>query len=134
MFSETKFSFRRLFGLGWGAKRNVTTMPIRVVAFPEGDRWCAQCLEYDIAVQSDDQDGLKAAIIDVIKSEIEVSCELGTVPFSGIPKAPEIFFKMYEDSGSRTTRERDRGVLNHKIISDSAMSPVIRWAAPVPAF
>ena len=62
-------------------------MGIRIVAFKEGDTWIAQCLEVDISAQASD--------LNTLSDRIEVAIE-AEKPFTGIARAPDHFFKMWE--------------------------------------
>lgn len=101
MLGEPNSLFRRLLQWGRAYRPSVKTMHIRAVAFQERDHWCAQCLEYDIAVQSENLHGLRQALEQAFIDRIQVGTELGVEPFSILPPAPEIFFKMYEAATPR---------------------------------
>ena len=71
------------------------THAIRVVAFCEGEKWVAQCVEYDIGAQADDLDKAKLLFSIVLEAEIAESVRRFGVPFKGIPSAPAQFEEMW---------------------------------------
>lgn len=66
---------------------------IRVVVFQDGDRWVAQCLEYDIGAQADDPDTLQLYLDVALKAELEESLKRHGKAFEGIPSFPSAFFQ-----------------------------------------
>jgi len=68
---------------------------IRAVISREEDWWCAQCLEYDIAVQARNRAELRDALVSVLSAHFTASAELGQPAFAGLPAAPKRFFREY---------------------------------------
>lgn len=69
---------------------------IRVIFFKDGDRWCAQCLEYDIGAQAADLDEVRRRFDMALSLERKTSIELCGEPFGGIDPAPAHFHEMWE--------------------------------------
>lgn len=74
---------------------------ISVVLFQEGEWWCAQCLEYDIATQAKTLPDLRYELERVLISHISVSHELGRTLFADLDPAPQMFWKMFEKADLR---------------------------------
>lgn len=70
--------------------------PIHAVAFPNGGRWVAQCLEYDIATQAETLDALLYEIQRILVAHVVVAERENLEPFADLPKAPKRFWEMYE--------------------------------------
>jgi hypothetical protein len=73
-----------------------TSGTIRVVVFQDGDKWVAQCLEYDIGAQADDIDTLNERLKVVLKAELKESLARGKAAFADIGPAPQRFHNMWE--------------------------------------
>ena len=71
---------------------------IRAVVLQEGEWLSAQCLEYDIATQARTLDDLSYELQRIIAGHIATSRKFGKKPFEGVPKAPEKYWKMFEQS------------------------------------
>jgi hypothetical protein len=68
---------------------------IRVIAFREGDKWIAQCLEYDISAQGVAfQDAMRRLTLTV-NAEFEYTREKHGEAFANIAPAPEEFEAMF---------------------------------------
>lgn len=68
---------------------------IRVVFFCEGEKWVAQCLEYDIGAQASDLDTLQTLFSVVLEAEVQESVQRHGRMFEGIPRAPRRFEEMW---------------------------------------
>lgn len=107
MTGETTSLFRRI--LGWATSFAPTkVMHIRVIAFQEGDVWCAQCLEHDIAVQAIDIPNLRDALKQAFIDQIQISLDLGVEPFSNIPPAPQAFYRIYDRAAKDNSRVQEK--------------------------
>lgn len=83
---------------------NVTKSPtylLRAVVFQNGQRWIAQCLEYDIATQADSPGALLYELERILVAHVLVAEKNGQEPFAGLPRAPERFWEMYTRARSR---------------------------------
>jgi len=69
---------------------------LRFVFVHSGKLWVAQCLEYDIGGEGESARAAANAAFDAITTQIAMDRVLGTRPLSGVPKAPEHYWKMYE--------------------------------------
>lgn len=76
----------------------MTRVSVRVVVFQDGDRVCAQCLEYDIAAQGKTLDDCLYELDRLIAGHIAISIEHGLVPLQGVKPAPRRFWDWYERS------------------------------------
>ena len=84
----------------------MSTIEIRAIIFKEGDVWVGQCLEYDIGAQAADLDTLDARLRAVTFAECEAGFDATGKPFGGIPKAPDFFWRLWDETGSRLTPAR----------------------------
>lgn len=87
---------------------------LRVVVFQDGDKWVAQCLEYDIGAQADDTDTLQTLFEVVLKAEFAESMARHGEPFAGIPKAPERFERMWDKRSHAFVGEPAPVTANHR--------------------
>lgn len=78
---------------------------ISVLLFQEGERWSAQCLQYDIAAQAATLPELHYEIQRVLVGHMVVSKELGVDPFESLGAAPQKFWDMYLQSHLRVETE-----------------------------
>lgn len=69
---------------------------IRVIIFPEADKWVAQCLEHDICVQADSVEELEPRIQMAVMMDFEESLKVHHEAFKGIPPAPAYYQTMWE--------------------------------------
>jgi hypothetical protein len=75
-----------------------TALNIKAVLFQEGEWWCAQCLEYDISAQAPTLTELRYELDRVLISHVCASMQEGRKPFEGLDRAPQKFWKMYENA------------------------------------
>lgn len=71
---------------------------IHAVAFPHGDQWVAQCLEYDIATQATTLDLLLCELERIVIAHLFVAEKEGSSAFGDIPRAPQRFWELYRRS------------------------------------
>jgi len=64
---------------------------LRIVAFKDGTKWAAQCLEVDVCVQADDFETLKSRMSLALRLYREESINRTGVAFQGIGPAPQMF-------------------------------------------
>jgi hypothetical protein len=75
--------------------RTMQKQRIRALVSQEKGWWCAQCLEYDIAVQGRNESELRHELIKVLGTHLVAGAEFGQPAFAGLPQAPENFFQAY---------------------------------------
>lgn len=86
---------------------------LRVVAFQDGNKWIAQCLEVDVCVQADDLETLRNRMALALQLTREESLRLTGSAFAGINPAPEQYQDMWNE---RTYDGRMSGQVDgHKI-------------------
>jgi hypothetical protein len=78
---------------------------IRVVVFREGDKYVAQCIEYDIATQAADIDTVLDRLDLTLEAECSISMEQSGEPFAGIAPAPNFFHQLWEKGSLSITRK-----------------------------
>jgi len=71
---------------------------VRVVAFPEGDGWIAQCVEHDICAQGRDLPAVQRNMTAALVAECDYTVAKGGEPFAGIDPAPSYFEAMFEEA------------------------------------
>jgi hypothetical protein len=71
---------------------------INAVAFPEGNLWIAQCLEYDFVSCAKTKDDLPAALLRQVLGQIRVDLDNGHEPFFGFKPAPARYWRMFEQA------------------------------------
>lgn len=69
---------------------------VRVIVYPEGDTYIAQCLEFDIATQAKDIPSLLERLDMTIDAECAMSREMNEEPFKRIAPAPNYFHDLWE--------------------------------------
>jgi hypothetical protein len=83
----------------------VEVVELNVIAYQEGEWWCAQCLEYDLAAQAKTLPDLHYEFERIVYSHLAISLELGQEPFEGLNPAPQKFWDMYEKAKMHIERE-----------------------------
>ena len=78
--------------------RTIKKFHIRAVIFKDGDWWVGQCLEHDIAAQAKTPKDLAYEIQRSIVGHLVVSKQEGLVPFKKLPKAPNKYWKLFNNS------------------------------------
>jgi hypothetical protein len=75
--------------------------PVSVVLYQEDGVWIAQGLQYDITARGSDPVEASERFNQKIGAEFIMSMEIGEKPLSGVPKAPQEFWDMYEAAKMR---------------------------------
>ncbi len=75
-----------------------TRIEISAVLYQEDTCWIAQGLDYDITAQAPSLPDLYNRFAMKIVSEIVISLDLKKQPLEGIPRAPELFWRMFEEA------------------------------------
>ena len=76
----------------------MTGSDIRAVVYKEGEWWVIQLLEYDLATQVRRFEDVPSEFRRLILAQMLVNAEGGVEPFHGFSKAPQRFWKMYEQA------------------------------------
>jgi hypothetical protein len=71
---------------------------IRAIAFPEGDHWIVQGIEFDICTRAKDPGSVPAAFMKAVIENVCITEHLGRNPLQGIKPAPAKFQKMFEEA------------------------------------
>ena len=71
---------------------------VRALLFCESGQWCAQCLDFDIAVQASTREQLLTELESVLITHVEIAIDCGHEPFAGLPRAPDRFFEFFARS------------------------------------
>lgn len=71
---------------------------IKVLVFPEGDYYVAQCLEYDIAVQARTMSKLKERLEETLSAYVILAKEHGDEPFSNLESAPADYWRQWDSA------------------------------------
>jgi hypothetical protein len=74
---------------------------INAVAYPEGDVWVVQGVEFDICAHADDAAGVPAAFLRAVAENVAISQHLGRQPLQGIRPAPPRFRTLFERSSTQ---------------------------------
>lgn len=79
---------------------------IRIVVYryKRNDNWIAQCLEYDLATQAPTLADIHREIRMLLLGHIAACKAENMTPFEGVPKAPDVFFKMWDAALSEIKR------------------------------
>jgi hypothetical protein len=80
------------------------SLVINAVAFPEGNLWIAQCLEYDFVSCARAKDDLSAALLRQVSGQIRVDLANGHEPFFGFKPAPARYWRMLEEAQLQSQR------------------------------
>ena len=73
-----------------------TSFVLRVLLFPEGDRWIAQGVEYDVVAQGRTPEDTKAAFERTFIARIIFDLEHGRPPLAGVDKAPPQYWAIVD--------------------------------------
>lgn len=76
----------------------VESLSIRAVVFQDGERWIAQCLEYDLCTSANDRKELTRKLASQLRLQIVLDLAKGKKPFQDLPRAPQRFWEMYSGS------------------------------------
>jgi hypothetical protein len=116
--------------VGMGNKPRVARKyAVRAVVFQEGEWLCAQCLEYDLAVQAKNLPQLSKALQRLIVGHVAVRLRYKQQPFRDLPRAPEKYWVMFRRSRLKLPAPMFKvGALrSHGIV---VAPPQVRVAAP----
>lgn len=107
---------------------------ISAILYQEDSCWIAQGLEFDISAQASSLPDLHSLFMMKIATEIVISHDLGLEPLAGIPSAPDLFWRMFEEatmavsSDSPPVRIEDGPLVPH-IISSMKIGQMAAMAA-----
>ncbi|HEX4498990.1 MAG TPA: hypothetical protein VIE43_25155 [Thermoanaerobaculia bacterium] len=73
---------------------------LHAVIYQSGEWWIAACLEHCFVTQARTEEALLVDLERIIKTHIFLETERGRDPFVSIPRAPQRFWKMYEDAAA----------------------------------
>lgn len=76
----------------------VESVSIRAVVFQDGERWIAQCLEYDLCTSAKDRKELTRKLASQLRLQLMLDLAKGEKPFQALPRAPQRFWEMYSGS------------------------------------
>lgn len=102
---------------------------ISVLLFQEGERWSAQCLQYDIAAQAATLPELHYEIQRTLVGHMVVSKELGLEPLENLGAAPQRFWDMYLKSHLRMETDRLPSFRVPKALDEPVPVPEFRIAS-----
>lgn len=74
----------------------VTLPKLRAIVFAENGSWVAQCLEVDVAAYGKTLDSAAENLRDSLLAQARLDEEEGRKPFEGLSKAPEKFWKRFD--------------------------------------
>ena len=83
---------------------------INAVAFPEGDVWVVQGIEYDICARAADPASVPFAFIKAVAENVCICEHLGRKPLEGIKPAPDQFRAMFEAAAAKVSVVSDVGL------------------------
>lgn len=75
---------------------DVSEIHMRAVAFPEGDAWIVQGLEYDICAHAEQVEDLPNAFLRAVVETLCITEQLGKAPLGGIRPAPARFHALFD--------------------------------------
>jgi hypothetical protein len=110
-------------------------MPITVTAvvFQEDEFWIAQCLEYDIVSFAETIEGLRRELLGQLGAVVALDREEGRPPFTGFKRAPEKYWRIYEELRASVEPIRPKVSLWRRIREWFAPSPVEALLIPAHA-
>ena len=76
----------------------VESVSIRAVVFQDGERWTAQCLEYDLCTSAKDRKEIARKLASQLRLQLMLDLTRGVKPFEALPRAPQRFWEMYSGS------------------------------------
>ncbi|MFL6258897.1 MAG: hypothetical protein ACJ76Y_04220 [Thermoanaerobaculia bacterium] len=109
-------------------------MPISVTAvvFQEEDLWVAQCLEYDIVSFAETLEGLRHRLLGQLGAMVTLDKQEGRVPFEGFKRAPEKYWRIYEDLKARVEPIKPKASIRQRVRAWLTPPPV--EALLIPAY
>ena len=84
---------------------------VTVLLLREENRWVAQCLEHDIAAQSDTIPGVKRAFAKAFVSQVAVNIRHGKKPLEDVPKAPDFYLDLFKKGERLADRKLPKSVI-----------------------
>src|SRR5690349_3769953 len=75
---------------------HMENLSFNVVLLREENRWVAQCLEYDIAAQSDSIPGVKHAFQRAFVTQVKVNLAHNKSALQDVPAAPAYYRQLFE--------------------------------------
>lgn len=96
--------------------QNTYKFEVRVVMLQENDTWIAQGLDYDITGHGDTADAALDNLGDTLLGQAIVDIHHGLEPLSNTPKAPEFYWKKFNQEGWR--KEKHFAVSEKRSIPD----------------
>jgi len=82
----------------------IQPVEVRVLIFKGRRKWVAQCLEFDVAVQADTREDLRAKFQAAIEAERRFCEERGLTPLTRLPRAPRRYFEIWDALQELSTR------------------------------
>lgn len=79
---------------------------INAVAFPEGETWVVQGIEYDIVAEAGSPSQIAAAFVKAVVENLCISEELGKEPLAGIGRAPAHFKELFDEAYAEMIRAK----------------------------
>lgn len=77
----------------------IGTLEMDIVLYPEGDRWIAQCLQYDITARGASRSEAAKRFNAKLGAELVMSFEIGDeTPLAGVERAPQKFWDMFAEA------------------------------------
>lgn len=76
---------------------------IRVVVIRDGDKYVAQCLEYDISAQGSTIDEMQRRFSLTLQAELDYSLREHGKPFANLDRAPQYFFERWDACLTKAT-------------------------------
>lgn len=101
---------------------------IRVVVFRTGANWIGQCLEFDLATQAPTVDELDYQLQALLVGHIVASIQENKQPFENLPKAPSVFWQMFDSARNLEHRHIEFRTATRV----KAPRPTLRIVDPVP--
>ena len=92
--------------------------PKKILLFQEGGGWIAQCLDHDIVTQGDNIKQAQERMILTIICQITLALKVGKTPLSDVEKAPEKYWKLFEQGLSLEFKDKS----SEKYLSDPRLS------------
>ena len=74
------------------------SFPVKAVIFQENGLVCAQCLDYDIATHAESLEALQRELGRILVAHLAASLENNVPPFSNLPRAPQKYWDMFNES------------------------------------
>jgi hypothetical protein len=90
---------------------------LHVVVFRGSRYWVAQCLEIDLAAQSETRDALPEAFERALHAHLTMSRERGQDPLSCLPPAPDRHWDRWPEIKTERERHQDARVSSRRDLS-----------------